>query len=81
MRSLALVGERTQSKGRPVGGLLRVVPIIRLLAGEGMVGKRKLHSTGFRSKAYPHPPPAFAGAGSPGTFSRVREKGELAALL
>ncbi len=33
---MALVRERTQSKGRPVGGLLRVVLIIRLLAGEGM---------------------------------------------
>jgi|GEM_PF-3756448 len=28
----------------------------------------------------PHPSPAFAGAGSPGTFSRKREKGRLALL-
>ena len=32
---MALVREGTQSKGRPVGGLLRVVLIIRLLAEEG----------------------------------------------
>src|SRR5690606_24167454 len=29
----------------------------------------------FAALAPPHPPPAFAGAGSPGTFSRKREKG------
>src|SRR3546814_8280218 len=29
----------------------------------------------FAALARPHPPPAFAGAGSSGTFSRKREKG------
>src|SRR3546814_6989903 len=34
----------------------------------------------FAALARPHPPPAFAGAGSPGTFSRRREKGWVGSL-
>ncbi len=30
-----------------------------------------------KSQSSPHPPPAFAGAGSSGTFSRTREKGDI----